>query len=564
MPSIKTSALRKTSLAGLLLCLSICLAPLPCRAQQAGANPARTAGADVVAASAVDGGALVRRIKTVDSPAFRAYLYARVAAWLWQVGQTAGSDPSLRLAAVEAASAGVVDLHQHERRVPPVPAGRFYAGFLNLLRQHNPEEAERLRREYPLQVNLNVTDEDRAARAFAEALKKLNDPATAAPGLEEVTRLVASGRVPIRVLHGEVLRLDDAKSPALPPVLSALLALEERAPGSVPVQNMFFLSHVFLRETAPAELRQRFLAAAVKATEPGAPALAAGQTAAAQAAQLLRTIMPAVQKSNPGLYSVASAQLAALAPAAPAEDPVYSRIRNSLDPLAETLSEAKAASNVALKRELLRSAARLAKEQGKLRQAADLIVSSDEARPAQPAAPSVRNYSARDEFLQEVVREALKLKDVEAAEYAAAKSEQQVNRALALQQIAGHFVKSKDAVAAAERLEEAAKALAAAPEGKERAIAYLGLASDFAELDAGRARSVAREAVRAANQIERPREDDGGRFDWSLFPVADAVAKTFRQLARHDRVSALGLADTFQAQEFRIAAAVGVHSVPAK
>lgn len=59
---------------------------------------------------------LVGRIKTVESAAFRAYLYARVSAWLWA---SAGGDEALRVGAVEAAAAGVEDIYRHVHEIPP-------------------------------------------------------------------------------------------------------------------------------------------------------------------------------------------------------------------------------------------------------------------------------------------------------------------------------------------------------------------------------------------------------------------------------------------------------------
>lgn len=71
-------------------------------------------------------------------------------------------------------------------------------------------------------------------------------------------------------------------------------------------------------------------------------------------------------------------------------------------------------------------------------------------------------------------------------------------------------------------------------------------------------------AVKAANNIPRPADDPKGEFDWTLYPVADAAVKTFRALARLDRPAALSLAETFDRRHFRVAAALGVYSAPAR
>jgi hypothetical protein len=125
-------------------------------------------------------------------------------------------------------------------------------------------------------------------------------------------------------------------------------------------------------------------------------------------------------------------------------------------------------------------------------------------------------------------------------------------------------LKSSDAQGAAEKLELAAKVLADAPEGKGKAAAYLGLATDFLELDTARASQLAAEAIKAANHISRPKETKEGEFSWSLFPLADATTKIFQGLAQKDRGGAASLAATFQLKELRLAALLGVYGSAGK
>jgi hypothetical protein len=172
----------------------------------------------------------------------------------------------LRRAAVDAAALGVSDIQRHEREIPPAPAGVFYENLLNIVRRHSPGEAARLERAHPLQARLSRSEPDKAGGSLHAALRKLDDPGTPAQGLEQALRLISSGTVPITSLHGELLHQGRRNSPALPQLLSATLALEERSAGSVPFLNMFFLSSLYLKDTMPPELRARFLAASVAAT----------------------------------------------------------------------------------------------------------------------------------------------------------------------------------------------------------------------------------------------------------------------------------------------------------
>lgn len=532
-------------------CVLTCLLVVPCHAQRAATDAKQPDGGARVQVSVADALSLTAKIKTVESPAFRAYLYAHVASWLWQ---TSGQDQALRRTAVEAAAAGVSDIHQHARAIPAAPASVFYKKLLSLVHQHDPKEAERLRQAYPLSEP-PPTAEAKATNSFYSALAELTDRKTLTEGAEQASQLIRSGSVPASVLQGELARLDQMASPALPQVLDATLALEEQRPGALPLQTLFFLSHIYLKEATPVVLQTRFVAAAFRATRLDAAEVRGNPLALSWAVKLLQRSLPVMQKLSPNLYAEASAQLASLAPGAPSENAVYTRIKNSSDPLGQTITEADAASDERLKRELLESAARLARQQGKLRQAAEIIALTEEDAREFP-----EGYSPRDEFLDEVVEESLSQKDVETARYAASQMRLAVNRVGVLRKIGLYEAKAGDAQAALETLDEAAKLLKDAPEGKEKAVSYLRLATDFAELDLARASDVLREAVKAANNIPRPREDAGGEFSWGLFPLADVTIKTFQTLAQKDRAGALSLADAFEPKELKIAASLGAYS----
>lgn len=549
---------QKTMLKTTLTCAGYCLASLlvfisPCRAQKARAGSDTVNKKDAHAVSLSEGLNLVQPIKEVESPAFRAYLYAKTVTWLW--GSMA-KEPAARRAIVDAAVAGISDMHEHQGEIPLAPASRLYAEMLGVVRQHNAEEATRVEQAYPLTFNIEQTEEDKAARAFNAALAKLNNQQTAAQGLEQAVALITSGRLPISAVHGQLLRLDQLNSPALPPLLSALLTLEEQQSGSLPLRNMYFLSYIYLKETTSTALQIRFLSVTVKAARPDNAEVRNDSRASSFAIQLLRRALPSMQKLAPALYAEASAQLSAFGSGATTEERIFARIKESSDPLAETISQANATDDEQLKRDLLQSAARLAKEQGKLRLAVELITSIDEDRRGLP-----ENYSSRDEFVDRVLQLALERKELETARFAASKLDLPINRVIGRERIARFFIESKAIPSATDELNEAVKILETAPDGKEKSLAYFGLAGDFAGINIFRASEIARDGVKAVNNISRPQKDPEGKFNWQLFPLAESVKRTFQQLARKDRAGALNLSDTFQRKEFRIAAALGVYSV---
>lgn len=534
----------------LIIVGSLAAAPL-CTAQKRKRDVTTPAGFEAARASAADGLELARRIKAVEPPPARAYLYLQVASWL-----SAGveEDPAARQAALDVATAGVSEIHEHERQIPPAAAFNLYDRLLKLVSKHSPEEAARLREKYPLQLNTNLTDEAVAGRSLHAALTGLGNP-PAAPDVTRATQLVLSGRVPIMTLQGELLRLDQARSPALRPMLDATLSLEERQTGALPPLNLLFLSPLYLRDTTTPDLQARFLTVVVKATQLNPMELRRDPAQFSGAVGLLQSTLPSMQRLGPALYATAAAQLAALTAGQARDESAFENIRNSSDPLAQTMLEADRAGDQRLKEELLESAARLARQQGKLRLAADLITASDENRTGLP-----EGYSAQDEFLDGVVEDALRQTDADTARYVLAKMRLPLNRAVALRKVARYFTKAQETLPALEALAEAAKALAEAPEGREKVLAYLELTADYSDVDYTRAAEAARTAVKAANKIPRPQEDGEGRFNWSLFPVMERTTKTFQALARKDRAAALSMAGELDRHEFRIAATLGVYN----
>jgi hypothetical protein len=266
-----------------------------------------------------------------------------------------------------------------------------------------------------------------------------------------------------------------------------------------------------------------------------------------------------MQKLTPGLYAEASARLVALAPGLPTDDAVYERVKNSTDPLAQLMTEADSTSDERLKGDLLASAARAARQQGKLHLAAELMVSSEDNRRTPP-----ESHTRRDEFLTGVVQDSLARADVETARFAASNIKSPVERAEALRLLARHYAKSSDFQSAVKTLSEAQKALEGAADGRESALAYLHLAADFAELDDVHASEAVREAAKIAGRLKRPRESTEGEFSWNLFPLADGAIRTFQSLARADRAGAHNLANTVQPKELAVAATLGVYSSTSK
>lgn len=548
---MKATRMRESPLT-LLLLLTTCLALLGAQCLAQSQPPAQSRLALGTGASSSEGMELAETIREVDSPAFRAYLYSRVARWLWQ---SAGDNTALRESASHVSVRAIADIHLHESEIAPAPASEFYEELLGIVRQHSPAEASRVERMYPLASRVNRAAQVKAGADLHQALTGASDPQANREGFEQAVRLINSGVVPIMSLHKELLLQDQLNSPALPQLLSATLALEERTPGAIPLQNLHLLSHLYLRERTPTDLRARFLATVSRATRLTPDMLRADPGAAGSAIQLLRASLPQMQTLTPTLYAEAAARLASMSSGMPTENDVFGRIRASADPLSKTIEEARSTSDERLKCELLEAAAQMAREKGKLRMAVELMLSADEARDdASGQSPK------RDAFLERIVNEALTQKDIETAKYAESAVKSPLYRVSVALKLARHYAKAGDGQAAAASLTEAIKSLDKAPDSSDKAIAYFRLAADGAEIEAARTSELLKVAVKSANTISRPRGESLSKFSFGLFPLAESVTSTFRRLAAKDRASASDMAAELKAKELKVAARLGVYS----
>lgn len=546
-----TQALAKTLTISALVCILL----TPCAAQKAGGAKAVQKNDEAFPLIA-EGQALLARVRALPHPATRAFLYPQVAALLWE---RVGANDDLRWVALDATATSIEDIYKNQQQIPRASISFFYADLIGTVRRYDAAEAKRLERSFPIEAASAATEQEKAGASFQSALAGYEKGTKQAESLSDALGLIDAGGVPPAVLLGAVLWLDQAKSPALSRVLSAVLSLEERQAGSLPFTTISFLSQVYLNDSAPLELRKRFLAVVIASASVRSEELRNDPQAFMAATQLLKRSLPLMQTLTPSLYPRATSLLASLAPNLLQMDTAWDRIKASAEPFEQTLLEADRASDPRLKRELLESAARLAHQRGDLLRAVDLMTAEEEDRGGLP-----KGYSYRDEFLDQVVQDALRAKDLEAANYAASKMNLPPYRVEALRKIAQRHVESGDITLAASTLNEATKALRDGPDGLWKIGAYLRLSSDFLRIDKPRASEMIRAAAKAADAIKRPDKDERGEFAQTLYPLLNETVRTFRLLARDDRAGALSAAGSFDAKEFGVAAVIGVNSAPNK
>jgi hypothetical protein len=483
---------------------------------------------------------LPEHLKAVDEAAVRVFLRLQAASFLFEHDPAgAGRD------AVTLAADALADLHEHEAEVPRFYADMYRRQLLALLQKHDPALAARLAERYKLEA-----DDPRAA------FDMLSDETQVGRAVAIMRASVNRGQVPPSI-DFFLARLTQVKPEEVGRLLGDILAAEDRQPGTLNWDSMFLLKHWFLHEKTPPGVQARYLTLVVNKAR---AAQAFSSEDRELAYRLLDATLPSLQKLRPALYAQAAAQVANLRAAfgtsLAARDEAAKRIEQSGDPLGQMVIEAEATKDASYRERLLTDAAQLAFRKGRLQLALDLAmkVESDE-----------KEFLLwRDQFFDGVLDRALKDGDLGIADKAVSLTASPLARATGMQKLALHFHRADDPVRAGQRLAESIKLIESAPQGPEKATAMFKTVPLSIRVDGQGALALARKAVKAINELPRPRaESEPGSEAHELYvsktviPLAWFIIPVFRALAEADEQGALAAADAINSRPLRAAAVFG-------
>lgn len=321
------------------------------------------------------------------------------------------------------------------------------------------------------------------------------------------------------------------------------------------------LSSYYISKSTPLELRKRFLLFAIRL---GQKALLeqANSRLAEFSRNILRLSLPKIEETIPSHYPQALAIFSTLDSKLANEnrekEEAYRRIRESKDKLQQTIVEAEAAENEALKEEFWRKAADIALQRKKTRLAVDLIMKIE--------SDGELFQEWRNQFLKdEILSVGLKEKDFESAEYVIRHLQIPKERGDALLKVASKYLELKATQESSEKLDEALKAVEKA-EAEVSKIEIMFRAVPIAiKLDKLKAFEIANSAVNIANKIPTPTLDDKlgteGRKKYVsgiLFPIAAGFSQAFEVLAETDTILADTLVSGIRLKEWRLAVQIAV------
>jgi hypothetical protein len=492
---------------------------------------------------------IAQEIRDLKNPEFRAQLRAQLLSMI-----KASDSAERRHAALTVGTEALSDLRDNKEVIGLGVAGWLYESLAGALRKFGGDDAEAMIARFALKKD----DGPSPGKDLMAAVKSLSDPENAAAAREKATAAILTGQIPADAILGSLLALLKSNNPNLPELMSAVLTVEERQTGFIPLNMLTFFSAVFLQPPASNDIQNRFLQAVVKSTRVP-PANIPRPLADRTIVSVLQAILDSTKTVAPALYPEVAARLTSLGSSAvttqPEREAVEARIKASPDQLEALQLEAERASSEASRRSFLLRAARLALTQGRFRQAVDLEIKAYGDRST--------GVNSMDRFFADVTTAALKQQQPDAAEYAVSKMTQALIKAQSLLQLGKYYVSVKDKEKSKSALALGLKLLDQTEVDNDKLSVAIAFAQGAIPVDSSIAYEAMRLTVETINKLP-PRDNQKENLSYrSLIPHGRALVEAYRLFASPDTAAALALAQDIKLPELRVAALLGAYSAPA-
>ena len=485
---------------------------------------------------------LPAQIKKIDDATIRVLLRLQLATFHWSELSEHSRDQARELTL-----SGLQDLEKHESDLAPQYAELFRRDLLALLEVHAPELAARYR------AGGDTTEKVTPGNAYEVAYSMLRTKGQAALAVQTFSRALSGGEALTMTISYFLRELQRQDPSLVPQVLSDILSQEERKPGILSVEMLFWLMDPYVWRNNTDDIKRRFLLVAVAATAESYQWSDLGQLTSAF--NLLRVTVPLIQKLIPGIYPQAAAQFATVRARLPNDtierSAIAERLRQSEDTLSQMITEANSATSPSLKNDLLIQAAQLALTKGKLQLSFDLAMS---------ASSDENSKTWQQQFLSELVRRAVEIKEAKLGLAIVSKIEIPLSRAEAMQRLALLFFNLKDLWKARELLVESLKLIRASDNTPEKAIAFLRSLRVVARVDQAMVPDVAEDSIKALNSLQfetAPKKAQTETTRTALMPVVWNIMPSFEALIQWNELGALNFVDKIQKVELRTVAGFG-------
>jgi hypothetical protein len=485
------------------------------------------------------------QIKTVSFAAVRALARERTATWIWK------EEKDLSTRAERLAVTAIDDLYENKVEIPEIYFNNLLPKLYVLLDNNAKETAAKLREKY------KITSKDEAD--FFDALLIQKDG--------EKLATEAAVRSLLNQTHDEskirylLIRLQERQSPELIKLLRAVLDAEETGRIEFTPLTLSHISDYFFASNTSIELRKRFIKRVV-AKSKNAAMMAGGDVETYF--NLLGKLMPHISGDAPEFLEEATVIHTVLKNRTIQESRESQerneRINNSKDKLAAFIAEAEKTEDKGVKYDLYKSAAHLALKLKKFNYSVDIVEKMEEIDLSSIGIPEWILKNTREQFLKDVVAQALESSEPDSANYAIKRLNNPVSRAESLWKMANFYFERNEVETSRDYLNEAIKSAAKAEVSPQIISSLIKMLPTVHKIDSNQIFELNELAAKSINNIAAPRVEDKPDtenyknyvasimiINWNLLPA-------LTKLVKENKAAAEDFANRVNKKEIRIIA----------
>lgn len=484
------------------------------------------------------------QVKEIPFAVVRVFVRYNIASWLWNDGK----DDSGR--AEQIAVRAIDDLYENKNEIPNIYFSILNPGLFALLDNKSKDAANKLREKYKIRqedesgdIDALLKQKDGEKLATNRAIKSLSKQ----PKIELET-IFLIGQLQIR------------KSPEFFRLLTAVVNALETGRVDFNINDLLMMSGYFIETNIPIELQKKFFKIVVNKSR-NAVQMPNGDADAAF--NLLSLIISEISTKFPELLPEASIIQSVLKTKA-SRDYIEAqeraeRIKNSSDKLNAYISEAEQANNQADKYDLYISAAHLALKLEKFKYAVDIVEKTTDLDKSKIVSETFRTQW-RDQFFGQVVEKALKVDDLDSANYAIKKITELLTKAESLKKIANYYFDRRDIVSAGYSLDEAIKLTAKAENTPRKISGFINLIPAAQKIERNRVSELSKLTATAINAIpslnveDKPQTENYKNYVTSVMDINRILLSALTSLIKENRSEVVDLASGINKKEIKIIA----------
>lgn len=488
-------------------------------------------------------------IKKMDEAGLRLSARNQMLHYLWESNVLSNKHLNLKR---DLALDTIADLNNHHVEIPKLMLDYLVSDLAAIIEQHHPDLIEKL------QVARDKTKSGNQAVDIRSLFELKNGDVLAAA---RIRQLLAQGD-DVKELNFWLDELRKQKSRDFEPLAREVIAIAERN-QQLSFETLLWLKEIYFHPEVSGSLQVSYAAMILSRTQP-ANFIA---TPVPQAAyELLNRALPYIQQLLPGRYEQAMTQALVLRNAINqsqlASEERSKRLKDSITPIEDLVSEAEAAKTKSERNELLAEAADLALRKEKFSTCLDVVAKID----LETIIPGQLGFwpNWTNQFLKKFVRNAAVAKEFEIAEKAALGMTASLDKVQAVAFMMRQWNEAGNKDAARRLLLEAIKVAESISDEFDKARGFLILSMTCDQADESQSAPLLLSSVKALNSVNSPTtpRDQGPYLDYvrNLDSSGYQVVRGFKGLTTKDENAAISLVNQIHTSDLRTLALIGVLS----